>query len=240
MRSVQNIAKITSAMKMVAASKMRVAQSLTEKSRGLLTPFLKMLGDLPGTDLPAEPTIPWFAHSSTWCAHLSDPSHIKFSNSEAPKLLAAVEVEHNLVVPVSTDKGLCGGINSTVSKYARGTIAAFEGGGPLSKALFFGASLPLQLQLGSACERRSTCCKAVNIKAEEAALKEFALLRAEGQINDLVVMGEKGRAQLSRDRAKYIRETVADTQKVRITFSQVCQSPARQPVVRRRHRHTRH
>jgi F-type H+-transporting ATPase subunit gamma len=49
MRSVQNIAKITSAMKMVAASKMRVAQVNTEKSRGLLTPFLKLLGDLPGT-----------------------------------------------------------------------------------------------------------------------------------------------------------------------------------------------
>ena len=50
MRSVQNIAKITSAMKMVAASKMRVAQSQTEKSRGMLTPFLTMLGDLPGAD----------------------------------------------------------------------------------------------------------------------------------------------------------------------------------------------
>ncbi len=48
MRSVQNIAKITSAMKMVAASKMRVAQTQTEKSRGMLTPFLTMLGDLPG------------------------------------------------------------------------------------------------------------------------------------------------------------------------------------------------
>ncbi len=46
----QNIAKITSAMKMVAASKMRVAQSQTEKSRGMLTPFLTMLGDLPGAD----------------------------------------------------------------------------------------------------------------------------------------------------------------------------------------------
>ena len=44
----QNIAKITSAMKMVAASKMRVAQVNTEKSRGLLTPFIKLLGDLPG------------------------------------------------------------------------------------------------------------------------------------------------------------------------------------------------
>ena len=46
-------------------------------------------------------------------------------------------------------------------------------------------------------------------------------LRAEGQQNDMIVLGEKGRAQLVRDRAKYIKETIADTQKVRITFSQV-------------------
>jgi hypothetical protein len=45
--------------------------------------------------------------------------------------------------------------------------------------------------------------------------------RAEGQQNDMIVLGEKGKAQLARDRAKYIKETIADTQKVRITFSQV-------------------
>ena len=44
---------------------------------------------------------------------------------------------------------------------------------------------------------------------------------AEGQENELVVLGEKGRAQLARDRASFIKETIADTQKVRITFSQV-------------------
>lgn len=55
MRSVQNIAKITSAMKMVAASKMRVAQQQTEKSRGMLTPFLTMLGDLPGMTSGSKP-----------------------------------------------------------------------------------------------------------------------------------------------------------------------------------------
>ena len=43
---------------------------------------------------------------------------------------AAVEVEKNVTVPISTDKGLCGGINSTVSKYARGTLKAFEQGTP--------------------------------------------------------------------------------------------------------------
>lgn len=35
-------------MKMVAASKMRVAQVETMKSRGAVEPFLKLLGDHPG------------------------------------------------------------------------------------------------------------------------------------------------------------------------------------------------
>lgn len=48
MRSVTNIQKITKAMKMVAASKMRIAQASTEKSRGIIQPFVKLLGDLPG------------------------------------------------------------------------------------------------------------------------------------------------------------------------------------------------
>ncbi len=45
---------------------------------------------------------------------------------------------------------------------------------------------------------------------------------AEGQQNELVVLGEKGRAQLAYETVPpYIKETIADTQKVRITFSQV-------------------
>ena len=51
MRSVTNIQKITKAMKMVAASKMRVAQVSTEKARGLIVPLIKSLGDLPGKSL---------------------------------------------------------------------------------------------------------------------------------------------------------------------------------------------
>ena len=31
-------------------------------------------------------------------------------------------MEKNIVVPVTSDKGLCGGINSTVVKYSRGTM----------------------------------------------------------------------------------------------------------------------
>lgn len=54
MRSVQNIQKITKAMKMVAASKLRVAQAATYESRGLIAPIVKLLGDLPGKPRPAE------------------------------------------------------------------------------------------------------------------------------------------------------------------------------------------
>jgi F-type H+-transporting ATPase subunit gamma len=78
MKSVGNIQKITAAMKMVAASRLKGAQTKMEKSRGLVAPLVRMLGDQPG-----------------------------------------VECEKTMVVPVSSDKGLCGGINTTVVKYSK-------------------------------------------------------------------------------------------------------------------------
>jgi F-type H+-transporting ATPase subunit gamma len=47
MKSVRNIQKITKAMKMVAASKLRAVQTRTENSRGLWQPFTALLGDAP-------------------------------------------------------------------------------------------------------------------------------------------------------------------------------------------------
>ncbi|KDD73453.1 ATP synthase [Helicosporidium sp. ATCC 50920] len=85
MRSVGNIGKITKAMKMVAASKMRVAQVNTTNSRGMVQPMLRLLGDLP-----------------------------------------SAQGDRNVFVPVSTDRGLCGGINTTVAKFTRGVIKAVD------------------------------------------------------------------------------------------------------------------
>lgn len=128
MKSVANIQKITKAMKMVAASKMRAAQVATENSRGMAGPMIKLLGDLP--------------------------------NAEGNK---------NIYVPVTSDKGLCGGINTTVCKYTRASISA-EG-------------------------------------------------EAEGKTNEIIIVGEKGRSQLQRDMRESIVGTIADTQKVRITYA---------------------
>jgi len=78
MRSVGNIGKITKAMKMVAASRLRGTQEKMERSRGIVKPFPKLLGDSP-----------------------------------------ASEFETTCVVPITSDKGLCGGINSSVVKYTK-------------------------------------------------------------------------------------------------------------------------
>ncbi len=84
MKSVGNIQKITAAMKMVAASRLKGAQTRMEKSRGLVVPLIRMLGDLPG-----------------------------------------IVTDTTMVVPVSSDKGLCGGINTTVVKYSK-VVAGLE------------------------------------------------------------------------------------------------------------------
>ncbi|XP_011013255.1 PREDICTED: ATP synthase subunit gamma, mitochondrial-like [Populus euphratica] len=78
MKSVKNIQKITKAMKMVAASKLRLIQTRAENSRGLWQPFTALLGDAP-----------------------------------------SVDAKKNVIVTVSSDKGLCGGINSTAVKISR-------------------------------------------------------------------------------------------------------------------------
>ena len=48
MKSVGNISKITAAMKMVAASRLRGTQLRMEASRGFPQPFVKLMGDNPG------------------------------------------------------------------------------------------------------------------------------------------------------------------------------------------------
>jgi hypothetical protein len=50
-KSVQNIKKITSAMKMVAASKMRRAQTAQEQAKAMPIAFLKLFGEETSTHL---------------------------------------------------------------------------------------------------------------------------------------------------------------------------------------------
>lgn len=104
MKSVKNIQKITKAMKMVAASKLRQIQTKAENSRGLWQPFTALLGDTP-----------------------------------------SVDVKKNVVVTISSDKGLCGGINSTSVKVSRAIRKLNDGPDKEIKFVVLGEKAKMQL-----------------------------------------------------------------------------------------------
>ncbi|KAK3037956.1 hypothetical protein RJ639_030661, partial [Escallonia herrerae] len=104
MKSVKNIQKITKAMKMVAASKLRAIQVRAENSRGLWQPFTALLGDIP-----------------------------------------SVDVKKNVIVTISSDKGLCGGINSTSVKISRAMHRLTSGPDKESTYVILGEKAKAQL-----------------------------------------------------------------------------------------------
>ena len=88
--SVGSTKKITSAMKMVAASKLRRSQEKAEAARPYSSRLEEMLTSLASSALSGEGII---------------------------KLLTGTGKDDNyLVVPVSADRGLCGGFNSSINK----------------------------------------------------------------------------------------------------------------------------
>ena len=88
-KSVKNTAQITKAMQMVAASKMRKAQHLAIEGR----PYAKLLNAISAAVNEAN----------------SDAKH---------PLLEQREVKKELVILVSTDKGLCGALNTNLLREA--------------------------------------------------------------------------------------------------------------------------
>ncbi|KAE8124445.1 hypothetical protein FH972_019330 [Carpinus fangiana] len=104
MKSVKNIQKITKAMKMVAASKLRAIQVRAENSRGLWQPFTALLGDTP-----------------------------------------SVDVKKNVIITISSDKGLCGGINSTSVKTSKAIYKLTSGPDKEAKYVILGEKAKAQL-----------------------------------------------------------------------------------------------
>ena len=98
--SVKSTKKITQAMKMVAASKLKKAQSLAEKGRSYSSGLDSIVKDL--------------VNSS--------------ENIEHPLLGTNVEDKNSsLIIVVSSDRGLCGGLNSNIVKAVKKKINELEG-----------------------------------------------------------------------------------------------------------------
>ncbi|HVI51706.1 MAG TPA: F0F1 ATP synthase subunit gamma [Candidatus Sulfotelmatobacter sp.] len=110
--SVKSTRKITSAMKMVAASKLRRAQSSAEAARPYAERMERMLGAL-ASSLAGQ--------------------------SGAPKLLAGTGKEDvHLLVVVTSDRGLCGGFNGSIVRSTRALVAELQGQGKTVKIITVG------------------------------------------------------------------------------------------------------
>ena len=94
--SVKSTQKITSAMKMVAAAKLRRAQENAEAARPYAERMERMLGSLAGSMAGREGAPPLLAGNSRDQVHL--------------------------IVVMTSDKGLCGGFNSSIVRAARRKI----------------------------------------------------------------------------------------------------------------------
>ena len=98
--SVGSTKKITSAMKMVAASKLRRSQEKAESARPYSSRIEEMLSSLASSGISGEGVI---------------------------KLLTGTgKKDHYLVVPVTADRGLCGGFNSNINRETFKYIKSLE------------------------------------------------------------------------------------------------------------------
>jgi F-type H+-transporting ATPase subunit gamma len=110
--SVKSTRKITQAMKMVAASKLKRAQSQAEQARPYAERMERMLGAL-AASVAGSPIAP-------------------------PMLVGTGKDQVHLLVVVSADRGLCGGFNTAVSRFARNRTRALIEQGKTVKLLTVG------------------------------------------------------------------------------------------------------
>ncbi|MDK2798265.1 F0F1 ATP synthase subunit gamma [Tepidiphilus sp. HLB4] len=101
-KSVQNTRKITKAMEMVAASKMRKAQERMRTARPYAEKIRRLAANL---------------------------SHANVTEFRHPFLIQKEAVKRVGLILVTTDKGLCGGLNTNILRHTVTAMKAWEGSG---------------------------------------------------------------------------------------------------------------
>ncbi|MDQ2137855.1 F0F1 ATP synthase subunit gamma [Alcaligenaceae bacterium C4P045] len=109
-KSVQNTRKITKAMEMVAASKMRKAQERMRAGR----PYATKVREIASHLMQANP----------------EYSHPYLKNREHHKAVG--------IVMVTTDKGLCGGLNTNITRVVLNKLKEFQASGVSVQTTAFG------------------------------------------------------------------------------------------------------
>ena len=110
--SVKGTRKITKAMQMVAAAKLRRAQEAAENARPFAERMNAVMGNLAGSAVGSE---------------------------SAPKLLAGTGKDDvHLLIVATSERGLCGGFNSSIAKLARADAEKLIAAGKTVKILTVG------------------------------------------------------------------------------------------------------
>ena len=162
-KSVKSTRKITSAMKMVAASKLRRAQEQAQASQ---------------------------PYAQAMAATLARVAKNVNANPSSSKLLVGTgSDERHLLVVIAADRGLCGGFNANVVKEARRTIRELQGAGKQVQVVCVGSKARDLLQR----EFRSLIVKSFSGMAgktgvqyaEAAKVSEFILEQLEAGAFDV-------------------------------------------------------
>ena len=119
-KSVKNTQKITKAMQMVAAAKLRKAQEAAEKSKPYSDRINNVISNLAGS---------------------------MEAGADAPELLVGNGRSDTVLLLVATaDRGLCGGFNTNIARKAREEIVALERDGKTVKLFLVGRKGKEQLE----------------------------------------------------------------------------------------------
>ncbi|MEC9208226.1 MAG: F0F1 ATP synthase subunit gamma, partial [Pseudomonadota bacterium] len=107
--SVKSTQKITSAMKMVAAAKLRRAQEQAEAARPYAERMERMLGSLANS--------------------------LGSTEGASPLLAGRKKQDTHLIVVMTSDRGLCGAFNSSIVREARRLVSELRASGKNVKIL---------------------------------------------------------------------------------------------------------
>jgi hypothetical protein len=108
-------------------------QTAVEHSRGIVEPFVRLFGDYPGVaGLVQEQQLGASAVVACWAVQAAPgPSPRQPSLAPVPPpppTHAAADPPRTVTVAVTSDRGLCGGLNSNITKYTKALLKIYKGG----------------------------------------------------------------------------------------------------------------
>lgn len=122
-KSVKSTQKMTKAMKMVAASRLKKAKHLVESSRPFAVKIREMTSNL-ASNIAVRGSM----------------------NEKFPLLTGRGNAEKHLIIIISSDRGLCGGLNSATVKYTKNKINELVSQGREVKLMCIGKKAYEQLK----------------------------------------------------------------------------------------------